>query len=81
MRHRRQRIAALMLVVALATSVVQALSPAASAVQTTHTAVVSDNPANWTPNILDGQVNAILQMGTKVIVGGTFTQVQASGSA
>lgn len=47
----------------------------AGAVQVTHPAVVSDNPAHWTPNILDGQVNAILQMGTKVIVGGTFTQV------
>ncbi len=57
------------------------LAPPASAVQTQHPIVVSDNPANWTPNILDGQVNAILQMGSKVIVGGTFTQVQAAGSA
>ena len=80
-RHRRQRTAALMLAVALATSVVQALAPAASAVQTTHTAVVSDNPANWTPNVMNGRVFAILQMGTKVIAGGSFTQVQASGSA
>ena len=56
------------------------LAPPASAVQTLHVGVVSDNPANWTPNIQDGQVNAILQMGSKVIVGGTFTRVQAAGS-
>jgi hypothetical protein len=34
------------------------LAPPASAVQTPHPSVVSDNPANWMPNILDGQVNA-----------------------
>ncbi len=70
-----------MLAAALATSVVQALAPAASAVQTTHAAAVSENPANWTPNVMNGRVFAILQMGTKVIVGGSFTQVQASGSS
>ena len=30
----------------------------ASAVQTQHSVVVTDDPADWTPNILDGQVNA-----------------------
>lgn len=44
--------------------------------------VVSDNPADWTPNVLDGAVKAITSVGNKVIVGGTFTQVQAaSGGA
>lgn len=33
-------------------------------------------PKSGTPNIQDGQVNAIAQVGTKVIVGGTFTQVE-----
>ena len=36
-------------------------------------------PGRLDTNILDGQVNAILQMGTKVIVGGTFTQVRRAG--
>jgi hypothetical protein len=55
------------------------LAPAAQAVQTSESVVVSADPADWTPNILDGQVNTILQMGSKVVVGGTFTQVRRAG--
>ena len=40
----------------------------------------TDNPANWTPNVLDGQVNSIWQFGNKVVVGGTFTQIANSTS-
>jgi PKD repeat protein len=35
----------------------------------------TDNPANWTPNVIDGQVQAIWQVGNRVYIGGTFTQV------
>ena len=38
----------------------------------------TDNPSNWTPNVLDGQVNSIWQFGNKVVIGGTFTQVANS---
>ena len=38
----------------------------------------TDNPANWTPNVLDGQVNSIWQFGNKVVIGGTFTQIADS---
>lgn len=55
------------------------LAPAAQAVQTSESVVVSADPADWTPNILDGQVNTILQMGSKVVVCGTFTQVRRAG--
>src|SRR4051812_6765643 len=48
---------------------------------TPQSSVVSEDPADWTPNILDGQVNAIVQMGTKVVVGGTFTQVRRAGTS
>lgn len=41
--------------------------------------LASDNPANWTPNVLDGQVNALVQVGNRIIAGGIFTQVQAAG--
>lgn len=50
------------------------------AVQVPHSVVVSDDPVNWTPNIRDGQVNAILQIGTKVVVGGTFTTVRRANT-
>ena len=33
------------------------------------------NPANFTPNVLDGEVDSIWQVGNTVIIGGTFTQV------
>ena len=42
--------------------------------------VVSDNPANFTPHVLDGEVFAIAQAGNKIFLGGTFTQAQNNGS-
>ena len=59
------------------TSVVTA--PAASAGTQSQTGLVSDNPVNYTPNILDGSVKTIVQVGNTVIVGGNFTQVQLAG--
>src|SRR3954452_7910609 len=43
--------------------------------------IVSEDPADFTPNILDGTVNSITQIGDKIIVGGTFTQVQEVNSS
>src|SRR5829696_3902995 len=40
-----------------------------------HTVVVTDDPADWTPHVLDGRVNALLQIDDTVYAGGTFTQV------
>ncbi|MDW3212833.1 MAG: PKD domain-containing protein [Ilumatobacteraceae bacterium] len=59
------------LVVAVPTNVAQAAGPPVASLPT-------DNPANWTPNVLDGQVNSIWQFGNKVVIGGTFTQVADS---
>ena len=53
--------------------------PPAPAVQATHDRLVSDNPANWTPDFLDGAVKSIVQVGDTMVVGGTFTQVQHQG--
>jgi hypothetical protein len=47
------------------------LAGPASGVNLAHSVVVSADPANTTPNVLDGQVNAIAQVGGKMIVGGT----------
>jgi hypothetical protein len=43
--------------------------------------IVSPNPVDWTPNVLDGRVRAIAQVGSRMILGGTFTQVQNAGQA
>jgi PKD repeat protein len=56
-----------------------ASAPSASASTQVHTAIVSDDPANWTPNVLDGAVKAVVQVGSTMYVSGTFTQVQAAG--
>ncbi len=38
--------------------------------------IVSDNPANFTPHILDGTVYSVVQVGNMIVVGGNFTQVR-----
>jgi PKD repeat protein len=38
--------------------------------------IVNDNPSNWTPDVLDGRVEAIARVGESILIGGTFTQVQ-----
>lgn len=47
----------------------------------THPRAVGTNPDDRTPHVLDGQVYAVLDLGTRVIVGGEFTQVKAYNSA
>ena len=45
-----------------------------------HSQVVSANPINNTPHVKDGTVRAFAVVGSKVVVGGTFTQVQQAGT-
>ena len=52
----------------------------ASGQQPAQDVVVSANPADWTPQVLDGRVNAMVQIGGTVIAGGTFTQIADAGS-
>lgn len=40
-----------------------------------HTGVVSDVPAAWTPAVLNGKVLSITQVGNTMVVGGSFTSV------
>ena len=78
--HQFPRVASLVLSLFVAMSVLTIIPAGpAAAVQSPETVVVNPDPADWTPQILDGQVNAILQMGSKVVVGGTFTQVRRAG--
>ncbi|WP_196466444.1 PKD domain-containing protein [Planomonospora sp. ID91781] len=48
----------------------------ALAVQHPQDRVVSADPANFTPHALDGRVNAVVQIGDRIFVGGSFTQVR-----
>ena len=42
--------------------------------------VVSANPDNATPHVMDGSVDAITQIGNRIIAAGTFTKVSPSGT-
>jgi hypothetical protein len=39
-------------------------------------AVVSTDPVDWTPQVLDGTVRAVARVGGAVLVGGTFKRIQ-----
>ena len=62
-------------------------APSAVGTTVTHPSVVSDDPVNYTPNIIDGggvdhtHANAVRQLGNTMYVGGTFALVQPPGGA
>ena len=43
--------------------------------------VVSENPANWTPHVLDGRVDTITRVGDRIVAGGRFSKVRQAGSS
>ena len=69
------------LALALGFSGLTALPAQAHGQVTAQGVVVTADPADWTPQIQDGQVNAIVQIGTKVVVGGTFTTVRKANTS
>jgi hypothetical protein len=68
-RRRRSLFALLALAVALGTM------PSAGALYGSHNGVVSADPADNTPHVVDGKVTTILPMGSRIYVGGTFTKI------
>src|SRR5919205_4518011 len=48
----------------------------ASAAGTAHGSIVSATPSARTPQILDGRVTDLEEVGNRIVVTGTFTQVQ-----
>ena len=68
-------------VFALLLALLALLAPAsAEGLYAPHGGVASANPADHTPNVLDGKVTAILPLGNRIFVGGTFSQVQEVGA-
>src|SRR3954453_5228821 len=57
-----------------------ALAPPALAYDVRQTQIVTDNPADFTPNVVDGGVRYLAQAGNKMVAGGNFTQVKNVGS-
>ncbi|HLU70602.1 MAG TPA: hypothetical protein VKZ82_00355 [Nonomuraea sp.] len=55
-----------------------ALAAITAAAPTTHPVVVSADPVDNTPHVLDGIVNAITVVGDTVVVGGSFSEVADS---
>ena len=59
----------------------QSRASAGAAAAPHHDRLVRTTPSSYTPNVADGRVYAILDLGSKVIVGGSFTQVTSKGSS
>ena len=77
--RRSPAVLALALVLAATLGTLIPASPV-SAVSARQTSVVSADPADSTPHVLDGRVYGIAEVGSKVVVGGTFTQVRNQDS-
>jgi hypothetical protein len=56
------------------------LAQPGAAVNAPRAVVVSSNPADWTPHVLDGKVAAIVQVGDKNVADGQFTQVASAAA-
>lgn len=74
----RRRLAAAAAATLATVAVVGAPAPAAMS-DIPHSNVVSANPVDFTPHVLDGTVRAFAVVGNKVVVGGNFTQVREAG--
>jgi hypothetical protein len=71
----RRRLLAAVIAAAVAFATVGALPAAADIAQPT---IVSANPVDFTPNVLDGTVWSMTVVGDTVVVGGAFTKVSDS---
>src|SRR5829696_6638747 len=75
-RMRARRVATATLSATAAAATVLAMAGPASAVNAPHSSVVSTNPADFTPHVMNGSVQSIVQIGNKIVAAGTFTTVR-----
>jgi hypothetical protein len=82
MSNLRRTPAPFALALALAASLLAPVvaAPPAAAVNALHDRVVSADPADWTPHVLNNKVRAIVQLGDRMIVGGGFANVAEASS-
>jgi len=73
---RARRVATATLSATAAGATVLAMAGPASAVNAPHSSVVSTNPADFTPHVMNGSVQSIVQIGNKIVAAGTFTTVR-----
>lgn len=55
------------------------LSAASADPHPTHTGIVTDQPVNYTPNVLNGHVSAFVQIGDTIYAAGAFGKVEKDG--
>jgi PKD repeat protein len=67
-------------VVALVSGLLVVAAQPASAYDVRQAQIVTDNPADWTPNVKDGEIRYLAQSGNTMIAGGLFTQVANAGT-
>ena len=72
----RRRLLAAAVVAVVAVPAVATTEPAVA--DHAHSSVVSANPVDWTPHVLDGTVWSMALVGDTVVVGGAFTKVADS---
>src|SRR4051812_36537684 len=77
---RRRITVAAVAVTAVASGLSWPLAASPAAADIAQTKVVSANPVDNTPHVKDGVVRAYAVVGSMVVVGGTFTQVQQAGT-
>jgi hypothetical protein len=75
----RVRRPALVAAVLLAVGLVAGTVTPAAAVNPTHPVIVSEDPVNWTPQVMNGRLLSVTQVGSTMVAGGTFTTVRAPG--
>ncbi|MFC3517727.1 hypothetical protein ACFPZ0_08355 [Streptomonospora nanhaiensis] len=75
LRHRLPFALAVALSVFAAASASTVVAPSPAHAGARHSGVVSENPVNWTPHVLDGSVTTIAEAGGLVVAAGDFTEV------